>query len=67
MQNLKKSLQVGRPGMPPRPPSRFSVPDVRQKFTKPPELPEQLKSIIEDAIKAPSTPTPERDVITERR
>ncbi|CAI4230794.1 unnamed protein product [Auanema sp. JU1783] len=58
--------EVGQPGQPPRPPSRFSVTDVRNKFTKAPEIPDQLKNLIQEVARRPS-PAPDRDVIAERR
>ncbi|CAD6190421.1 unnamed protein product [Caenorhabditis auriculariae] len=58
--------EVGQPGQPPRPPSRFSVQDVRQKFTKPPELPEQIKSLIEDVARRAS-PAPDQSAVADRR
>ncbi|CAI2347837.1 unnamed protein product [Caenorhabditis sp. 36 PRJEB53466] len=51
--------EVGEPGGPPRPPSRYSVADVRLKFQKPPELPDQLRSMIEDVARRAS-PGPEQ-------
>ncbi|CAL2036984.1 unnamed protein product [Caenorhabditis brenneri] len=51
--------EVGDPGGVPRPPSRFSVQDVRQKFSKPPELPDQLRNLIEDVARRAS-PGPEQ-------
>ncbi|PAV86451.1 hypothetical protein WR25_18661 isoform A [Diploscapter pachys] len=62
--------EVGQPdiGVPPRPPSRFSVLDVRQKFTKPPELPENLKTIIDDvARRASPAPVEKRQELEERQ
>lgn len=55
--------EVGESGAP-RPPSRFSVADVRQKFATPPELPDQLRSLIEDVARRAS-PGPEQ--MSERR
>ncbi|CAJ0581084.1 unnamed protein product, partial [Mesorhabditis spiculigera] len=43
------AIQMTPTGQPPRPPSRTSVSDVRSKFKQPPELPEQIRSLIEDA------------------
>ncbi|CCD73868.1 Actin interacting protein 3-like C-terminal domain-containing protein [Caenorhabditis elegans] len=51
--------EVGDPGSIPRPPSRYSVQDVRQKFSKPPELPDQLRNLIEDVARRAS-PGPEQ-------
>ncbi|KAK5976811.1 hypothetical protein GCK32_013181 [Trichostrongylus colubriformis] len=45
-------------GIPPRPPSRYSVQDVRMKFQKPPELPEQIKNLMEEVARRGS-PAPE--------
>ncbi|XGW15880.1 hypothetical protein V3C99_001380 [Haemonchus contortus] len=45
-------------GIPPRPPSRYSVQDVRMKFQKPPELPEQIKNLMEEVVRRGS-PAPE--------
>ncbi|WKX99513.1 hypothetical protein Q1695_014415 [Nippostrongylus brasiliensis] len=50
--------EVAPAGIPPRPPSRFSVQDVRVKFQKPPELPDQLRNMMEDAARRGS-PAPE--------
>ncbi|CAJ0941672.1 unnamed protein product, partial [Mesorhabditis belari] len=46
---MHPSIQAVPTGQPPRPPSRTSVSDVRSKFKQPPELPEQIRSLIEDA------------------
>ncbi|EFP09401.1 hypothetical protein CRE_25203 [Caenorhabditis remanei] len=56
--------EVGDPGSVPRPPSRFSVQDVRQKFSKPPELPDQLRNLIEDVARRAS---PGPDQMNDRR
>ncbi|PIC38569.1 hypothetical protein B9Z55_010543 [Caenorhabditis nigoni] len=56
--------EVGDPNGIPRPPSRFSVQDVRQKFSKPPELPDQLRNLIEDVARRAS---PGPDQMTDRR
>uniref|UniRef100_A0A1I7TNJ2 AIP3 domain-containing protein n=1 Tax=Caenorhabditis tropicalis TaxID=1561998 RepID=A0A1I7TNJ2_9PELO len=56
--------EVGDPGGVPRPPSRFSVQDVRQKFSKPPELPDQLRNLIEDVARRAS---PGPDQMNDRR
>lgn len=50
--------EMSTAGIPPRPPSRYSVQDVRQKFQKPPELPEQIKNLMEEVVRRGS-PGPE--------
>uniref|UniRef100_A0A0K0DE71 Mediator of RNA polymerase II transcription subunit 9 n=1 Tax=Angiostrongylus cantonensis TaxID=6313 RepID=A0A0K0DE71_ANGCA len=45
-------------GAPPPPPNRYSVQDVHQKFQKPPELPDQIKNLIDEVARRPS-PAPE--------
>ncbi|KJH47842.1 hypothetical protein DICVIV_06037 [Dictyocaulus viviparus] len=47
--------EVTAGGAPP-PPNRFSVQDVHQKFQKPPQLPEQIKKVLEDQTRR-SSPT----------
>ncbi|CAI5445365.1 unnamed protein product [Caenorhabditis angaria] len=51
---------------PPRPPSRYSVQDVRQKFSHPPELPDQIKTLIEDVARRAS-PAPDTNLETKRQ
>ncbi|VDM72661.1 unnamed protein product [Strongylus vulgaris] len=46
--------EVSPSGIPPRPPSRYSVQDVRMKFQKPPELPDQIKSLIDEVARRAS-------------
>ncbi|EPB72076.1 hypothetical protein ANCCEY_08827 [Ancylostoma ceylanicum] len=46
--------EVAPTGIPPRPPSRYSVQDVRMKFQRPPELPDQIKSLIDEVARRAS-------------
>ncbi|RCN46068.1 hypothetical protein ANCCAN_07934 [Ancylostoma caninum] len=46
--------EVAPTGIPPRPPSRYSVQDVRMKFQRPPDLPEQIKSLIDEVARRAS-------------
>ncbi|KHJ83423.1 hypothetical protein OESDEN_16880 [Oesophagostomum dentatum] len=61
--------EVAPTGIPPRPPSRYSVQDVRMKFQKPPELPEQIKSLIDEVARraSPAPDSNERRLDLEER
>ncbi|KAK6742619.1 hypothetical protein RB195_010088 [Necator americanus] len=61
--------EVAPTGIPPRPPSRYSVQDVRMKFQRPPELPEQVKSLIDEVARraSPGPDTNERRIDLEER
>ncbi|PIO68384.1 hypothetical protein TELCIR_09830 [Teladorsagia circumcincta] len=66
---IQRSKKMSPTGIPPRPPSRYSVQDVRMKFQKPPELPEQIKNLMEEVARrgSPAPESSERRIELEER